>query len=156
MKHVIFDCDGTLVDTSQSPFRLFPGIQELILKLSGECMLYVWTGRDRPSTHRILKENGLLASFEALYTSNDGPTKPHTYGLECLVPKVPKESICIIGDSPADMLGGRNFGVLCLGAVWNRQVNGIHLSEAGADFLVSHPDDCSKIIQQNLKGVSNV
>jgi len=156
MKHIIFDCDGTLINTTKRPFELFPGIRELIQHLSPTCMLYVWTARDRVSTQRILEENGILNKFEALYTVTDGPAKPHTEGLKRLVGKAAKNSICVIGDSVTDIVGGKGFNVLTLGATWNSEVIGSNLKGVGADFLVSHPSDCSKLIELNLKGESDV
>ncbi len=51
-----------------------------------------------------------------------------------------------------DMTGARNFGVLAIGAVWNINANGIYLREAGADFIVSDPAECSTLVRSNLTG----
>lgn len=156
MKHVIFDCDGTLIDTSGPQFQLFPGIKDLIEELSGHCMLYVWTARGRSSTLRILEELGVYSYFDSFSTLDDSIPKPHIAGLVDLVGKVPKESICIIGDSSNDMLGAKNFGVLAIGAMWNKESQNQYLQESGADFIVSHPSECSKLIELNLKGDTHV
>lgn len=156
MKHVIFDCDGTLIDTSTPKYKLFPGVKELILELSKDCTLYVWTARGRQSTLRILEDNGVSAYFDSLSTVDDSIPKPHIAGLMDLVGAAPKNSICIIGDSSNDMLGAKNFGVLAIGALWNRDAKQEYLKESGADFVVSHPSECSKLIQLNLKGAPHV
>ncbi|WPU63771.1 HAD family hydrolase [Peredibacter starrii] len=151
MKHVIFDCDGTLIDTSGSKYKLFPGIKELLAELSPHCLLYVWTARGRSSTLRILEELGVYSYFDRFCCIDDSFPKPHVGGLIDLVGKAPKHSICVIGDSFNDMLGAKNFGVMGIGAVWNRDVDMHYLKDAGADFIVSHPSECSILIQQNLK-----
>jgi phosphoglycolate phosphatase len=156
MKHVIFDCDGTLLDTSGPKYKLFPGIKELISDLSTDCLLYVWTARDRLSTLRILGELGISSAFEAFSTIDDSYPKPHIRGLRDLVGVHPKHAICVIGDSSNDMLGAKNFGVLGLGAIWNTLSTPGILTDAGADFIVSHPADCSKLIRLNLKGDKDV
>ena len=156
MKHIVFDCDGTLVDTTNSRYRLFPGIKELIIELATECMLYVWTARDRLSTQRILEENGVANYFEALATISDFPPKPHIGGLMSMLTGVSKSSICVIGDSSNDMLGAKNYGVIGIGAIWNGETNPDFLKDAGADFIVSHPSECSKLIRLNLKGDDHV
>jgi phosphoglycolate phosphatase len=156
MKHIIFDCDGTLVDTNGPQYQLYPGIKELLTELSPEHLLYVWTARDRVSTLRILEELELLPLFEDICTFTDAPPKPLTGGLLKLVGSRPKPAICVIGDSAYDMQGAKNFGVLALGAVWNVETNAQLLQESGADFIVSHPFECSKLIQLNLMGDEHV
>lgn len=156
MKHVIFDCDGTLADTSGPKYKLFPGIKELIVELAKTCQLYVWTARGRASTLRILEENEISVYFEALSTMDDSFPKPHIGGLNLLVGSAPKDSICVIGDSSNDILGAKNFGVMALGATWNGSGYGQTLKDLGADFIVARPDECSKLIQQFVKGDDHV
>jgi phosphoglycolate phosphatase len=155
-KHIIFDCDGTLVDTSSPKYRLFPGIKELVIELSGDAKLYVWTARSRASTLRILQELGIFSYFEAICTIDDAPPKPHIEGLVDLAGEQDKKSICMIGDSSFDILGAKNFGVMAIGAVWNAEARGEVLKDFGADFIVSHPAECSKLIQLHLRGDSHV
>lgn len=151
MKHVIFDCDGTLVDTSGPKYKLFPGIKELLLEHSKDCLFYVWTARGRQSTLRILGELGIAAYFDSFSTPDDAIPKPHIAGLFNLVGNAPKHSVCVIGDSSNDILGAKNFGVLAIGASWNNEVKPEILTDVGADFIVSHPSECSKLFQLNLK-----
>lgn len=151
MKHVVFDCDGTLVDTSTTKYKLFPGIKELLVELSPHCLLYVWTARGRSSTLRILEELGVYSYFNGFSTVDDAFPKPHVGGLLELVGPAPKHSVCVIGDSSNDVIGAKNFGVMCIGAAWNGSVPPQYLKDMGADFLVSHPSECSKLIELNLK-----
>lgn len=156
MKYIVFDCDGTLVDTSTRDYSLFPGIRELVVELAAVHQLYVWTARDRISTLRILQENGIYSYFEGLATVSDAPPKPHIGGLQSLLNGVAKEAICVIGDSSNDIFGAKLFGVTAIGAAWSPQTNGSNLKDAGADFIVSHPSECSKLVEQNLKGDPHV
>lgn len=150
-KHIVFDCDGTIVDTSTHKYRLFPGIKELLIQHSGDCMFYVWTARSRTSTLRIFEELGIYSYFDSFSTVDDHLPKPHIEGLFSLVGNAPKESICVIGDSSNDILGAKNFGVLAIGATWNGFARPQFLTDAGADFIVSHPTECSKLFELNLK-----
>jgi phosphoglycolate phosphatase-like HAD superfamily hydrolase len=150
MKHVVFDCDGTLIDTSGPKYKLFPGMKDLLTELAREHKLYVWTARGRSSTLRILEELGVAGLFEAFCTADDAPNKPHIAGLSILLGSSHRASICVIGDTSNDVLGAKNFGVLAIGAVWNSLHSGDVLKDAGADFIVSHPSECSKIIALNL------
>jgi phosphoglycolate phosphatase-like HAD superfamily hydrolase len=151
-KHVVFDCDGTLVDTSAYKVALFAGIKDFLGVLSLECQLYVWTARSRASTLRILQELGVYHYFEAICTIDDAPPKPHIGGLIDLVGKESKDGLFVIGDSSYDMMGAKNFGATALGAMWNSESKADVLKNFGADFIVSHPSECSKIILQNSSG----
>ncbi len=152
MRQVVFDCDGTLLNTNLVRPVFFPGIKELLLDLAVDCQLYVWTARGRASTLRILEENGVRHLFEGISTPDDAPGKPHIRGLVDLLGETPKKSICVIGDSSMDMTGARNFGVTAIGAIWNVNASASYLREAGADFIVSDPLECSTLIRSNLTG----
>lgn len=151
IKHVIFDCDGTLVDTSGPKYKLFPGIKDLLEAHAKECVFYVWTARGRASTVRILTELGIASYFDSFATPDDCFPKPHIGGLFNLVGNASKDSICVIGDSSNDILGAKSFGVMAIGASWSPEVRPEFLTDIGADFIVSHPSECSKLIQLNLK-----
>ncbi len=149
-RHIIFDCDGTLVDTSEFRYRLYPGIKELLTDLSQDSILYVWTARDRASTLRILKELAVLSVFEQICTVDDALPKPHIEGLKQLVGDVDRNQVCMIGDTSNDILGARNFGIKSIGVIWNPQARADYLKETGADFLAKEPAACAEWIRQHL------
>lgn len=149
-KHIIFDCDGTLIDTSKLKYSLYDGIKDLLLALAPQATLYVWTARDRKSTVRILKELGIHQHFHSLSTIDDGFPKPHVNGLRELVGEVANKSICVIGDTSNDILGAKNFGVKSIGAVWNQSANEEVLNVMGADFVTAEPMACLEWINNNL------
>lgn len=150
VKHIVFDCDGTLVDTTKLKYELFTGIKELLTQISSDATLYVWTARDRKSTLRILKELGILHFFEAVCTIDDALPKPHVSGLFELVSDAPKSSVCVIGDTSNDILGAKNFGVKSIGAVWNHPGYGEVMKEVGADFITAEPLACAAWLSENL------
>ncbi|MGE3608189.1 MAG: HAD family hydrolase [Bacteriovoracaceae bacterium] len=153
-KHIVFDCDGTLLNTREAKYSLYPGIKELLKELTSKNLLYIWTARDRASVLRVLKDLEVIHYFENTWTVDDGLAKPHIFGLVQMLGKTSKEAICVIGDSSQDMLGAKNFNVLAIGAIWNTETKAQTLKDAGADFIVSHPSECSSIIQLNLKAES--
>ncbi len=150
-KHIIFDCDGTLVDTRSFRYQLFPGIRNLLVELNLSHRLYVWTGRDRASTLRIFRDLDIFPFFESICTIDDAPPKPEVTGLKNLVGEYSRQQIILIGDSPQDVLGAKNFGIMSIAAAWNPVTKVSLLEEIGVDFIATHPSDCSRIIQLNLK-----
>lgn len=149
MKHIVFDCDGTLLNTRESPYILYPGIKELILDLTGEYCLYIWTARGRGSLQRALEDQGLRSYFDGIWTPDDGIPKPHRAGLDHMVGSFMKEDVWMIGDTTNDIFGAKNYGIRSIGALWDSEARRESLLEAGADFLATHPVECSKIIRSN-------
>ncbi len=149
-KHVVFDCDGTLIDTSHLKYSLYPGIKELLLSLASESVLYVWTARDRRSTLRILEELGVLGHFQQICTVDDALAKPHISGLIDMLHDTKKSLICVIGDTSSDILGAKNFNVRSIGAIWNRSANAEAMQLVGADFIAKTPEECLDWITVNL------
>lgn len=148
--HIVFDCDGTLVDTSAFKYRLYPGIKELLISLSENSVLYVWTARDRVSTLRILKELGIYTFFQSICTIDDALAKPNIDGLKELVGEIEKKLVCVVGDTSNDIIGARNFGVKSIGAVWNQSSHSGVLEDMGADFIADDPVQCLPWILKNI------
>lgn len=150
LNHVVFDCDGTLVDTSQLRYSLYPGIKELLSDLAKNSTLYVWTARDRKSTLRILKELGVLHYFNGISTIDDALPKPHISGLIELLGDTPRDKICMIGDTSNDILGAKNYGIKSIGAIWNSSSSASIMRELGADFVTNEPSTCLDWLNNNL------
>ena len=119
ISYIVFDHDGTLVDTSKLPTSLYPGIKDLLLFLrKKEVKLYVWTARSRSSTADILEKHGVLSFFDDICGSDSAPGKPSPAGINFLLPGVKPENVVVIGDSLGDIIGGSKFGAHCIGAMW--------------------------------------
>lgn len=146
--YIVFDCDGTLIDTSRSTYQAFEGIRNLLEELRSH-HLYVWTARDKVSTQRLLKENSISHFFEAIYTADDAFPKPHVLGLQELLGHVDKNLVWIIGDTTHDILGAKNFGARSIGACWNSAVNPDLLMQSGAEYISMDPRECLALIQKS-------
>jgi phosphoglycolate phosphatase len=117
--HIIFDHDGTLVNTEGVSFSLFEGMRELLSDLKTEGFeLYVWTSRPRISALESLKHFEIIHFFTDFYCYGDGPSKPHPMGLNQLVGGVPKNKILHIGDSYSDIEGAQIFEIDVVLACW--------------------------------------
>ncbi len=142
--HVIFDCDGTLI---KSDGKLFPEIKDLLQKLKAKGHeLYIWTGRDRVSTQRLLQENEIHSYFFDMRCADDASPKPNPEGPIQMLIGIDHENVVIVGDSFADVLGAKNYKCRSIGAVWDRDVKADVLREMGADFIAQTPIDCLEIL----------
>jgi phosphoglycolate phosphatase len=149
MKHIVFDHDGTLVDTSSMTPSLFDGILELLTELEKiDVKIYLWTARGRGSTIEILKSLEIIGFFEDISTATDCEPKPSTVGLDAMLSGTPKDSIIMIGDSPGDIYGARNFGIKSVGAAWayhdSRMLNA--LKDEGASVVCETVNECYELL----------
>lgn len=160
ISHVVFDHDGTLVNTSVYPKSLFEGIKELLLELKQQKIkLFVWTARDRRSTLEILKTLDILHLFEDISTASDGNVKPNIDGIKEMMPDTSADNVVIIGDSYTDILGAKNFGCQSVGVTWqdpSSEDKVATLKHFEADHICSNVDECKNILNKLIKGNPNV
>ena len=153
LKHIVFDHDGTLVDTKSRPF-LFEGILDLLTELQKKGLkLYIWTARDRNSTLKILKSLDIMGFFEDISTATDCESKPAITGLEYMLDSFSKDSILMIGDSSSDIIGAQKFGIKSIAACWEFQdeVQATYLLNYGAIKSCINVDECKSEILKLLK-----
>jgi len=119
IKYIVFDHDGTLVNTSIYDYALYPGMLKLLIHLEQKGIrLYVWTARNRNSTVEILRSLGIIDKFDELACGNEAKRKPEIEALENLLPGIDPKEVAMIGDSLGDIIGGSKFGASAFGAMW--------------------------------------
>lgn len=118
---VVFDHDGTLVDTSGQTPRIFPGIDTLLMELSARNVdLYLWSLRPRASLIRITKDLALYDYFRDLRGGDDcSNPKPHSQGLSELLAGYELDRVCHIGDGGGDFTGASSLGIPFIAACWS-------------------------------------
>ncbi len=151
MYHIIFDHDGTLVDTERTR-SLFPGIYDLFSELAADSTkFYVWTARNRASTVEFLKSLGIIGEFEDICTATDAPPKPVVDGLLAMLPAdFDASKTIVIGDSYTDMIGAKKIGAMAIGVTWGhaRAEQREILKEFGADQLFNEVEELIKFIKE--------
>lgn len=118
---VVFDHDGTVVDTRGLNPVVFPGIMKLLTELNDRGVdLYLWSLRPRASLTRIMKEVGIFHYFRDLRGSDDGNyPKPHPEGLNELLEGYDLKKVCHIGDGSGDYAGASSLKIPFIAACWN-------------------------------------
>jgi len=123
---------------------VFPGITELLRKIrdSGR-PLALFTGVEKNMMEYTLTPFKLSEFFEVRITADDiQKTKPDPEGILLALSRIKalaKESM-YVGDSPADMVAGRQAGVLTGAALWSPENRGNPTTE--------HPDYEFRSVQQ--------
>jgi pyrophosphatase PpaX len=128
---------------------IFPGIRKLLGKLSESGKrLGLVTSSERVLADYALEKSGLGSFFQAIVGGDEVQSpKPDPEGLRrvlALLKASPKESI-MIGDSPADILAGRQAGVLTGAAIWGPEGNGDPIV-AGPNFVFQDVQQLSKFL----------
>ena len=123
---------------------VFPGIPELLrnIKSSG-LRLALFTGVEKRMMEYTLSPFKLSGYFEVRITADDiQKSKPDPEGINLALSRIqasPKESM-YVGDSPADIIAGRQAGVLTGAALWSPENSG--------DPKTEHPDYEFRSVQQ--------
>ncbi len=148
--HIIFDHDGTLVNTDATPFILFKGMHELLQDLKAKGFeLYIWTARPRRSTLESIKRLDISQFFTEIYCFDDGIPKPHPMGLMSLTDGFEKEKILHIGDSLTDFEGAKAYGIDVIAACWNSPDQVQKYAEL-ATYTALNLDECRSIIKRKF------
>ena len=147
---IIFDHDGTLVNTDVPDFKLFTGIKELLVDLSNAGFeMSVWTARGHHSTVESLKRLEIATFFWEIYGHDDGLTKPNPWGLAKITEGFDKKNLLHIGDSIGEVEGARSFGIDVIAACWN-STNQVEIFKQKTPFLAMTPNECRKIINNKF------
>ena len=147
---IIFDHDGTLVDTDTPDFKVFPRIKELLVDLTRLGFhLSVWTARSHKSTVESLKRMEIASYFGEIYGHDDGVAKPHPEGLRSITDGFDKTLVLHIGDSYGDIEGAHNFGISVIAACWNNPEQ-VENFRTKTPFVALKVDDCRAIIAKKF------
>src|SRR3989441_3032756 len=123
---------------------VFPGITELLRKIkASELQLALFTGVEKKMMEYTLSPFGLSEFFEVRITADDiQKSKPDPEGILLALSRIKADAkgSMYVGDSPADMVAGRQAGVLTGAALWSPENRG--------DPTTEHPDYEFRSVQQ--------
>lgn len=93
-------------------------------------------------------------NFDAVVGKKDGnPTKPDPKIIYDILEgkNLSSSEILFVGDSNIDIQTGHNAGIKAVGCLWGFR-DEMELKEAGADFIISHPSELLRIINNLYDG----
>jgi phosphoglycolate phosphatase-like HAD superfamily hydrolase len=147
---IIFDHDGTLVNTETRDFKVFTGIKELLVDCKALGFeLSVWTARSHKSTVESLKSFDIAQYFNEIYGHDDGLSKPHPMGLAQITAMFKKSQLLHIGDSLGDVEGAQAFGIEVIAACWN-STNQVEIFQQKTPYVAMTPDECRAFINKKF------
>lgn len=144
---IIFDCDGTLVDPQTR--QAYPKVPGLLRQLVAEGFcLVLWTGRERVSSFKLLKELDMMSYFWEFFCGDDASPKPNPEGVRELISEF--DTIVMIGDGPVDKLAAKHIGARFIWAGWNPDVNAL-TKTGGVDPICKNPEEILEIVFDYLR-----
>lgn len=136
-------------------FYLMPGVEELLLVLSAreEVLLGLQTGNLEPSAYMKLKRGNIDRYF--LFGGFGSDSEDRTELVLKAIQRsrkynggnIPGENIYVIGDSPHDIIAGKNCGVNTI-AVCTGKSDKAKLLAAGPTFMLADLDDIPLFLRQ--------
>jgi len=122
----------------------YPGMAELLGSLNGHVRLGVVTSKPLLYTVPILEALGFLAMFEVIEGPELTEVEPKTVTMERALVRLARTAelaaLTMIGDRHHDIEAGTEHAATTIGVTWgfgSRE----ELIEAGADYIVDHPDE---------------
>lgn len=147
---IVWDHDGTLVNTDVRDFALFPGINELLFDLKNIGFdLAIWTSRPRASTLASIKRLEIAPFFGEIFCYDDGPSKPSPFGLQRVSDGRDKGEVLHIGDSLGDIEGAHAFGVDVIAACWYSSRN-LDQYKKMTPLVAMKVNDCRSLIAKKF------
>jgi phosphoglycolate phosphatase len=119
---------------------VYPGIPEMLARLTGRARLYVATQKWTLYAERIVEHFGLRPHFAGVWGTDDGPLGEKTAVIAALLrtERVDPADAVMIGDRAMDVLAARANGLRTVGVLWGYGSRA-ELEAAGADALCDHP-----------------
>ena len=131
---------------------VYEGIQGVLIELSQKYELRVATSKLESAAELVLKSKNLDHFFRRIHGSSPDGTDSKTDVMNRAIAASRESSphvvpLVMIGDRKHDVEGARNLGIDSIGVTWGYAPPG-ELSEAGADHLVSSPQQILSVVQQ--------
>ena len=128
------------IGNSAQPFRIIPGVKEMLANLRDQYPLSIISGRGQKSTLRFLSQYELSNYFSAIATGQTClHTKPYADPIEwaALRMGIPASSCLMVGDTVVDILCGKNAGAQTVGVLCGFGERK-ELVRAGADQILEN------------------
>ena len=135
--------ESRLIDNS----KLFPGVKELIIKLSKNFILSIGSGANRSEIIRTLKNNNIYNCFDTVISAdevNNPKPNPETYNrvLDSLNSEFNIDEIVVIEDSPGGIQSAKSAGLKCIGITNTFDIEALQK----ADIIFNNYEDILKYL----------
>lgn len=161
-QHIVFDVDGTVLDTEEAVLQsfqknlmelssligVFDGIEELLKKLKSRGIsLGIVTSRRRAEYQKDFGRLGIAGYFDTVICEEDTRLhKPDPEPMECYMRKTgaKPEEVLYIGDSIYDMECGKAAGTDCGLALWGANT----VKHIRADYYFPEPSHVCPMLER--------
>jgi len=128
---------------NQDKIKVFPGIIQVLQKLSKENNMVIVTSNDTNVVKKFLK-SGNMDFFNEIFGSDKASSKIEK--IEKIKKKYPNSKYFYIGDTQGDIIEGSNAGVKTVAVTWGWHEKE-QLEEVKPDFILNSPKELENIIR---------
>ncbi len=135
------------------PVPSFPGVPEVVLRISALTRLGIVTGNTDKTVLRFLDRNGLAGRFAFVLGGEIRKTRSRKVleGAERF--GVQPNELILVGDARSDIAAARKTGATSVAVTWGHQTRE-RLSGAGPDFMVDSPEDLFRLLEHRYSPCS--
>lgn len=123
--------------------KIFTGMDEVLLKIAQDNLVYIITSNVSAITTEILKKNGITCFAGVIGADIE---KSKIKKIQRLIRQYPDEPAYYVGDTVGDMHEGREAGARTIGAAWGWH-GAAKLKASGPDFLVNAPGELVELLR---------
>ena len=138
-------------EQNHSMADLYPGIMEILDILKKiNVLLSIYTGKGRDASIITLKKLKIYDYFDLIITGDEVKEhKPSPEGIMLFLEKfnLPKESVLMVGDSPADIKASRAAGVKVASVIWDAYAKK-EVINLNPDYLFNSVAELKEFLQQ--------
>ena len=130
--------------------RPFDGITDLLdALLHAGVKLAVLSNKPHEMTVKMVKSfwsENMFDCVQGYVVEQYRKPEPHHIYQICRSLRVAPRRTCMIGDTPTDIETARRSGAIGIGVTWGFR-NRVDLADAGADYIVEHPDELRTLLE---------
>lgn len=136
------------LDNCTNKTTLYPGVKEILQALEGKVDIALATFKVRSATEKILEKLGIKQYFDMIITLDDVThSKPNPECIEKILEGLQskKEATILVGDTPRDVLTGKNAGVSTCAVLYGFG-NAEDIKKAKPDYIIQDIRDFLGIV----------
>jgi phosphoglycolate phosphatase-like HAD superfamily hydrolase len=129
-----------LFNSNEEPLPIFPGMDKVIIQLSGSAIVAMITGNSRIVVSKFIRAHGLNDDFQKVLTTEDAGNRVEKILDLKAQYKNPNNNFFFIGDAVSDIRAARNAGIKSVAVGWGHQ-SLMKLTKEEPDFIADKPTE---------------
>lgn len=127
------------------PLKAFPGIPDLLERLSQDASIAIVSGNSTPTIEKFLEDYQLRGRVQVIRGADNPGSKPEKIR-EVLAALERRDGAAYVGDTVSDISAARETSLISIAVSWGHH-NRRMLRKAVPDYLVDTPDELLSVLK---------